>query len=65
MYVWLGVQQPVAEPPCDLWNPNEPTYSQTAVEMAEGGNWLVPHLNGRPFVDKPDDHALHPQHRGW
>jgi 4-amino-4-deoxy-L-arabinose transferase-like glycosyltransferase len=37
----------------DLWNPNEPTYGRVVVEMVEGRDWLVPRLQGEPFVEKP------------
>jgi 4-amino-4-deoxy-L-arabinose transferase-like glycosyltransferase len=42
---WLGAR--------DLWNPNEPLYGQAVVEMAEGGGWLVPTVNGAVFDEKP------------
>jgi 4-amino-4-deoxy-L-arabinose transferase-like glycosyltransferase len=37
----------------DLWNPNEPTYGRVVVEMIESGDWLLPTINGSPFVEKP------------
>ena len=37
----------------DLWNPDEPRYAQVAREMVEGGDWLLMHLNGRLYPDKP------------
>ncbi|MBI5368897.1 MAG: glycosyltransferase family 39 protein, partial [Planctomycetes bacterium] len=40
----------------DLWNPDEPRYAQVAREMviaAEPAGWLVPHLNGRVYLQKP------------
>jgi len=37
----------------DLWNPNEPTYGRVVMEMVESGDWLLPQLNGSPFVEKP------------
>jgi len=37
----------------DLWNPNEPVFAEGAREMMERGEWLVPYVNGRLYVDKP------------
>ena len=37
----------------DLWNPDEPRYALVAKEMAEGGNWILPHLNHQVYPDKP------------
>jgi len=37
----------------DLWNPDEPRYAQVAREMVETGQYIVPHLNGKPYPDKP------------
>lgn len=37
----------------DLWDPDEPRYAQVAREMVEGGDWLLMHLNGRLYPDKP------------
>ena len=37
----------------DLWNPNEPIYGEAVVEMARRGDWLVPHVNGLVFAEKP------------
>ena len=55
--LWLGVGAAilfsVALGARDLWNPNEPTYGQAVVEMAERGDWLVPTVNGRVFAEKP------------
>jgi 4-amino-4-deoxy-L-arabinose transferase-like glycosyltransferase len=42
---WLGAR--------DLWNPNEPLYGQAVAEMAKGGDWLVPTVNGAVFGEKP------------
>jgi 4-amino-4-deoxy-L-arabinose transferase-like glycosyltransferase len=37
----------------DLWPPDEPRYAQVAREMAETGQWIVPHLNYETYAHKP------------
>jgi 4-amino-4-deoxy-L-arabinose transferase-like glycosyltransferase len=37
----------------DLWTPDEPRVAAKSLEIAETGNWIVLHLAGRPFVEKP------------
>ncbi|MBP7148481.1 MAG: hypothetical protein KBD01_13135 [Acidobacteria bacterium] len=37
----------------DLWPPDEPKYALAAREMAETGQWWIPHVNGEPYPDKP------------
>lgn len=37
----------------DLWNPDEPRYAEVAREMLLDGQYLVPHLNGEVYTQKP------------
>ncbi len=37
----------------DLWNPDEPRYAEVTREMRERGDYLVPHLNGDVYTQKP------------
>ena len=36
-----------------LMRPDEGRNAEVAREMAESGNWLVPTLEGNPYLDKP------------
>ncbi|MEO8198645.1 MAG: glycosyltransferase family 39 protein [Thermoanaerobaculia bacterium] len=36
-----------------LWEPDEGRHGSIAVAMLEAGEWLVPHLSGQHFIDKP------------
>jgi 4-amino-4-deoxy-L-arabinose transferase-like glycosyltransferase len=37
----------------DVWNPDEARYAEVAREMRLSGEWLVPHLNGDVYSQKP------------
>ena len=37
----------------DLWNPDEPRYAQVAKEMVGTEDWILMHVNGNTYVDKP------------
>jgi len=37
----------------DLWHPLEPRYAQVAHEIVTRGDWVVLHLNGEPYYNKP------------
>jgi len=36
-----------------LWEPDEARYAYVAREMRAGHHWFVPHINGKPYPDKP------------
>ncbi len=36
-----------------LWEPDEARYAYVAREMRAGDHWFVPHINGKPYPDKP------------
>ncbi|NJD32692.1 MAG: phospholipid carrier-dependent glycosyltransferase [Gammaproteobacteria bacterium] len=48
MFAWVGSYP--------LMQPDEGRNAEVAREMVASGNYVVPHLNGLPYVDKP---ALH------
>jgi 4-amino-4-deoxy-L-arabinose transferase-like glycosyltransferase len=37
----------------DLWNPDEPRYMEVSRAMVLTGEYLIPHLNGKVYSEKP------------
>lgn len=37
----------------DLWPPDEPRFAQVSREMMMSGDYLAPHMNGEPYMEKP------------
>jgi 4-amino-4-deoxy-L-arabinose transferase-like glycosyltransferase len=46
--VWLAT---LSDRP--LFNPDEGRYAEIPREMLSGGDWVVPHLNGLAYIEKP------------
>lgn len=36
-----------------LFDPDEPRYASSAIDMVKSGNWIVPYFNGYPRLNKP------------
>jgi 4-amino-4-deoxy-L-arabinose transferase-like glycosyltransferase len=36
-----------------LFDPDEGLYASIAREMVQGGDWVIPHVNGLPYLEKP------------
>src|SRR5262245_64857615 len=37
----------------ELWTPDEPRDAAIGRAMWESGDWIIPRLNGAPFLEKP------------
>ena len=48
---WIVVFWKLGEP--SLMDPDEAHYAQLTREMRRAGNWMIPRLDGIPYIDKP------------
>lgn len=48
---WIVVFWKLGEP--SLMDPDEAHYAQLTREMLQAGNWMIPLLDGVPYIDKP------------
>ncbi|HEX4152778.1 MAG TPA: glycosyltransferase family 39 protein [Steroidobacteraceae bacterium] len=53
MAVLVGVLWLAMLPLRPLFNPDEGRYAEIPREMLAGGDWIIPHLNGLAYVEKP------------
>src|SRR5438128_2659665 len=54
--LWLVVLPAAVLYPClsfHLFEPDEGRYAQIPFEMLKRGEWVVPYLQGEPYLDKP------------
>jgi 4-amino-4-deoxy-L-arabinose transferase-like glycosyltransferase len=54
--LWLLFLPGVLLYPClafDLFEPDESRYAQIPREMLQRGDWIIPHLQTEPYLDKP------------
>jgi 4-amino-4-deoxy-L-arabinose transferase-like glycosyltransferase len=58
-WIYLGLSVFVAVlwfatlPSRPLFNPDEGRYAEIPREMLAGGDWVIPHLNGLAYIEKP------------